>query len=106
MGFASKVVNHIIVKKTHELLRSLACEAGDSLKLGASAPGSLRITKRARDNGRQLLVSRVFRPLPRAPTSNDGLPGADAPGSTLTPASQAKTHLPPIHYVAIPFCYF
>jgi len=81
-GFAQKV----------EITNVLACEAGESIKPGASAPGQRNATDWARETGDSLRISR-FRPLSRAEDSRPFLPGADAPGSTLPPASQARQRL-------------
>ena len=48
----------------------------------------------ARDNGRCPLFISAFAALSRAFDLYDWLPGADAPGFILTPASQVKTLAP------------
>ena len=67
----------------------LACEAGVGVKPGAPAPGQLHLMLKARETGESLMFREIFRPLARALSEEQPPSWADAPGSTLTPASQA-----------------
>ena len=69
----------------------LACEAGVSVKPGASAPGlnaaSILASPETGDSHKNLRSFARSRALRLGKTHD---PGADAPGFTLTPASQAR----------------
>jgi hypothetical protein len=69
---------------------SSACESRRKRKAWGVSPRCLRLKYAARDNGRQLSNSFTFRPHSRALKFKPHLPGAHAPGFTLSPASQVK----------------
>jgi hypothetical protein len=69
---------------------SSACESRRKRKAWGVSPRCLRLKYAACDNGRQLSNSFTFRPHSRALKFKPHLPGAHAPGFTLSPASQVK----------------
>ena len=76
----------------HKKLNStifLACEAGESIKPGALAPGQRDVTNQPvkRAKAADFLAFARFAGCIR----NRSLPGADAPGFMLSPASQATS---------------
>ena len=69
-----------------------ACEAGASIKPGASAPGRWYFKSEPAERAKDQRILRLP-PVSRADETGRIFPGADAPGFMLTPASQAKKEI-------------
>ena len=86
-----ELIRLMALHEKSELAFCSACEAGESIKPGAQAPGcEFAFGNRARDSGRKLVTLRLS-PVSRAAKHLFRDPGAYAPGFMLSPASQAKS---------------